>query len=101
MIVTVGSLVLDTKTHLASRHSDSVLLIDIDLSILGQKEDRFSEYERQIREEYSWVPGIIFRPKRASILRGFLDRPRIYSTEMFFAKYERSARANIERSLAK
>lgn len=97
----VGRLVLDTKTHIGSGHPDSALLIDIDLSILGQSQDRFDEYERQIREEYSWVPGIIFKPRRAAILRGFRDRPRIYSTDIFFAKYERAARANIERSLAK
>ena len=97
----VGKLVLDTKTHIGSGHPDSPLLIDIDLSILGQSRERFDEYERQIREEYSWVPGIIFKPKRASILRGFLDRLRIYNTETFFTKYERVARANIERSLAR
>jgi predicted metal-dependent HD superfamily phosphohydrolase len=97
----VGRLVLDTKTHVGSGHPDSPLLIDIDLSIFGQSETRFDEYERQIREEYSWVPGIIFKPKRAAILRGFLDRPRIYNTEMFLPKYEQAARANIVRSVGK
>ncbi len=97
----VSTLVLDTKTHVGSGHPDSPLLIDIDLSIFGQSEARFTEYERQIREEYSWAPAIIFKPKRAAILRRFLDRPRIYTTEPFFAKYERGARANILRSLGK
>src|SRR6185503_9065126 len=101
MTESVCRLVLDTKAHIASGHAASALLLDIDLSILGQPETRFDEYERQIREEYSWVPGIIFKPKRAAILRGFLDRSRIYNTEMFEAKYERAARSNIERSLGK
>jgi len=99
LVSTVSKLVLDTKTHMGSGHPDAALLIDIDLSILGQSEDRFNEYERQIREEYSWVPGIIFKPKRAAILRGFLDRPRLYSTDPFFSNYEQSARANLKRTL--
>jgi predicted metal-dependent HD superfamily phosphohydrolase len=101
LIAAVGGLVLDTKAHVTSGHPDSPLLIDIDLSILGQPEARFDEYERQVRAEYSWVPQIIFRPKRVAILRGFLDRPRIYATDLFFDKYEQAARANLERSLAK
>ena len=101
LVTAVGGLVLDTKTHVISAHPDSALLIDIDLSILGQSKERFEEYERQIREEYAWVPGIIFKPKRGAILRRFLERPRIYNTEKFFTKYEQAARANIARSLAK
>jgi predicted metal-dependent HD superfamily phosphohydrolase len=101
LIDAVGGLVLDTKSHVPSGHPDSPLLIDIDLSILGQPAARFDEYERQVREEYSWVPQIIFRPKRTAILRSFLDRPRIYTTQLFSEKYEQAARANIQRSLAK
>ena len=97
----VATLVLATKTHVPTAHPDAALLIDIDLAILGQSQARFDEYERQIREEYSWVPKVIFRPKRAAILKNFLSRPRIYQTEAFFNKYEQAARANIERSLAK
>lgn len=99
LIAAVAALVLDTKSHVPSSHPDSALLIDIDLAILGQPASRFDEYERQIREEYSWVPKIIFRPKRAAILRSFLNRPRIYRTELFFQKYEAAARANLKRSL--
>ena len=96
-----ATLVLATKTHVPTAHPDAALLIDVDLAILGQPQGRFDEYERQIREEYSWVPKIIFRPKRAAILKGFLGRPRIYQTEAFFNKYEQAARTNLARSLAK
>ena len=95
----VATLVLATKTHVPTGHPDAALLIDIDLAILGQPQARFDEYERQIREEYSWVPKIIFKPKRAAILKGFLDRARLYQTEAFFKKYEQTARANLARSL--
>jgi predicted metal-dependent HD superfamily phosphohydrolase len=96
----VATLILATKTHIATSHPDALLLIDIDLAILAQPRARFDEYEQQIRQEYAWVPKIIFKPKRAAILRGFLDRPRLYQTEFFFERYEQPARANIERSLA-
>src|SRR5439155_17414596 len=77
----------------------SMSLIDVDLSIFGQPESRFEEYERQIREEYAWVPATIFAAKRAEILRRFLARERIYSTNFFQQKLERRARENIQGSL--
>lgn len=101
LVAAVAALVLDTKTHVPSSHPDAALLIDIDLAILGQPEKRFDDYEQQIRKEYFWVPTMIFRPKRAAILRNFLNRPRIYNTATFYGKYERAARANIQRALGR
>ena len=94
-----AAMILVTKHHKAST-PDEALLVDVDLAILGQPREAFDRYEKQIREEYAWVPSLIFRAKRASILRGFLDRPFIYGTEAFRAKYEEAARANLLRSLA-
>ena len=94
-----AELILVTKHHRAST-PDEALLVDVDLAILGQPKERFDRYEQQIREEYAWVPGLIFRKKRREILRGFLERPFIYGTEAFRAKYEEAARANLLRSLA-
>jgi predicted metal-dependent HD superfamily phosphohydrolase len=51
----VSRLVLATKKHDASLHVDAALLVDVDLSILGQPPDRFWHYEEQIRAEYAWV----------------------------------------------
>ena len=78
---------------------DQQILLDVDLSILGEKPERFDEYEKQIREEYSWVPGVVFRAKRRSILKGFLKRPAIYSTTKFVGAYEAQARENLNRSI--
>jgi predicted metal-dependent HD superfamily phosphohydrolase len=100
LVAAVVTLVIATKNHIVSDHPDSALLIDIDLSILGQPVARFVEYERQVREEYAWVPKILFKRKRAAILRNFLDRPRLYNTDLFFRKYEESARANLRKSLS-
>ena len=80
---------------------DERLLVDIDLSILGAPAERFDEYEVQVRQEYAWVPGPLFRRKRREILQGFLARPSIYSTEWFFSRREEQARDNLRRSLSR
>jgi predicted metal-dependent HD superfamily phosphohydrolase len=95
----VAALVMATKTHDPSLHPDAPLLVDVDLSILGKSEKRFWEYEAQIRREYEWVPEVVFASKRAEILGRFLARDRIYSTEHFFERYEKQARANINASV--
>jgi predicted metal-dependent HD superfamily phosphohydrolase/GNAT superfamily N-acetyltransferase len=97
----VAVLVLATKAHDPSLHLDAPLLVDVDLSILGQRKERFEEYEAQIRREYDWVPQAMFAEKRAEILERFLGRQRIYSTEHFYAKYETRARANLLDSVRK
>jgi predicted metal-dependent HD superfamily phosphohydrolase len=98
---TVSKLVMATKSHEVSGDSDMALTVDIDLCILGQPEQRFFEYEGQIREEYSWVPQNLFASKRAEILQLFLARERIFATDWFRNKYEGSARHNLEASIAK
>src|SRR5262245_61110287 len=96
----IERLVLATKRHDVSLDVDAPVLVDIDLSILGQPQPRFLEYERQIREEYSWVPPKIFAEKRAEILRSFVARDRIYWTPRFYDLYEKPARKNLELSIA-
>ena len=92
-------LAMATKHHEVDLDSDAALMVDVDLSILGQSEERFSEYERQIRKEYRWVPRPIFGPRRAEILERFLARPSIFATEWFRTKYEEHARHNLKASI--
>jgi predicted metal-dependent HD superfamily phosphohydrolase len=96
-----AKLVMATKSHEVGADADAALMVDVDLSILGKNETRFSEYERQIREEYTWVPQPVFVTKRAEILQRFLDRPQIFTTDWFWEKYERQARENLAASLIK
>lgn len=95
----VETLILATKHAAEPQGNDAQIIVDVDLSILGQSEATFDKYERNIRAEYAWVPESQFRSGRASILKSFLARKRIYSTEYFHAKYEAPARANLARSL--
>jgi predicted metal-dependent HD superfamily phosphohydrolase len=92
----VENLILVTKHDALPRTSDEKVLVDIDLSILGASEQRFAEFESQVREEYSFVPGFLFRMKRRAILRTFLEREHIYSTPHFYESLETSARRNLE-----
>ena len=96
----VSDLILATKTHVANNIPDAPLLLDIDLSILGKPAARFAEYEAGIRAEYSFVPIALYAEKRAAILRSFLSRPRIFTTEAFFNHFEAQARRNLTASIA-
>ena len=99
LATTVGDLVMATKSHSTEAGPDAALMVDVDLSILGQGEQRFAEYEAQIREEYRSVPNPIFNFKRAEILERFLARSRIYATDFFATQYEQQARRNLEGSI--
>ena len=94
-----------TRLILATRHisvpseDDARILVDIDLSILGQLPAVFDEYERGIRREYAHVDEPAFRKGRSMIVRRFLERKTIYGTPVFQERYEASARQNLSRSL--
>jgi predicted metal-dependent HD superfamily phosphohydrolase len=96
----VSQLILTTKHHSPANTPDAPVLIDIDLNILGKPPEKFAEYERQIREEYAWVPLDVFCEKRATILREFLGRERIFRTPLFYERYEIQARENLAQSIA-
>lgn len=97
----VANLIMATKHTAIPADPDNQLLVDIDLSILGQSEGKFDEYERQIRKEYEWVSEDAFIVGRLVILKSFLDRQVIYSTRFFREKYEARAQWNIARSFKK
>ena len=80
----------------AQADPDTSLLIDVDLSILGEDEITFYRYEEQIRQEYVWVPVADYRRARAKILRRFLYR-RIYTAPRFSATASRREPSSILR----
>ncbi len=90
------------RAHImATRHEapavleDSKLLVDVDLSILGVDEAAYAKFETDVREEYRWVPGPLFRRKRAEILESFLARPAIYNTAPFRTNASKLRRGGI------
>ena len=97
----VADLVLVTRHNARPVGADACVLVDIDLSILGRAPAEFDVYERQIREEYAWVPEPTFRQRRADILQSFLTRRVIYETLLFQSRYEAQARQNLARSITR
>ncbi len=96
----VHQLIMATKHDAIPTDNDQQLLVDIDLSILGASPERFAQYDQQVRREYSWVPGFIYKMKRKEVLKSFLNRQHIYSTTYFRDRYEAQARANLTAAIA-
>ena len=91
----VEQLIMATQHDATPVRSDEQLLVDIDLAILGAAPERFAEYDRQVRAEYRWVPGFLYKMKRKEVLRSFLSRPSIYCTDYFRTHHEAQARINL------
>ncbi|NML17704.1 HD domain-containing protein [Azohydromonas caseinilytica] len=97
----VAALILATRHEALPATPDARLLLDADLAILGATPARFDEYERQVRQEYAWVPEERFRTGRRALLQRLLERPALYATDHFRQRFEAPARANLARSLAR
>ncbi len=95
------ALVMATRHEVVPEDADAQLLVDVDLAILGSDAQRFDESDEQIRREYAHVPEDEYRAKRRRVLGEFLARPRLYSTDYFYSRYERQARENLSRALAR
>jgi predicted metal-dependent HD superfamily phosphohydrolase len=97
----IHGLVMCTMHDAVPAGEDQRIVVDVDLSILGAPQERFDEYEAQIREEYAWVPEETFRARRRDVLAQFLARPSVFSTRTFLDRYETRARRNLGRSIRK
>jgi predicted metal-dependent HD superfamily phosphohydrolase len=95
----IRELILATKHSGRPASPDAELIVDVDLSILGQPPEIYNAYEESIRGEYSWVPVPAYAAGRSRILRSFLGRPRLYFTGHFETSYGMRARKNISRAL--
>ncbi len=91
----IHDLIMVTRHTTPVRTCDEALMVDIDLAILGAEADQYNRYEVGIRNEYKWVPNIIFRKKRKKVLASLLAREAIYRNDYFQKKLEKRARANI------
>lgn len=97
----IATMITATKHDHAPETRDCELLLDIDLSILGQTPEQFATYEHCIRSEYSWLPEQQYRTGRVNILKSLLQRSTIYYTPFFQERLETQARHNLEQSIAK
>jgi predicted metal-dependent HD superfamily phosphohydrolase len=67
---------------------DAAFLVDLDLAIFGTPPERYDRYAIDIQREYRWVPESDFRRGRATVLTGLLDRPSLYSRELWTGQEE-------------
>ncbi|MBC5774761.1 hypothetical protein H8S95_11860 [Pontibacter sp. KCTC 32443] len=95
----VHEMILATKKHLQSNKSDTNLILDFDLAILGSDWESYHNYTQQIRKEYSFYPDMLYRPGRAKVLKHFLQQPCIYKTAVFRDALELKARENLTKEL--
>lgn len=95
----VHRLILCTQHSELPVTADEQLLVDIDLAILGANDERYRHFETQIRAEYAHVPKWLFKIKRRSILKSFLNRTSIYSTHYSALQLETRARANLSAAI--
>ena len=91
--------ILATKQHNKSVDSDTNILLDADLSILGSIPALYSSYAAQIRKEYSNYPDTLYKAGREKVLRFFLEKEYIYITPHFYQLLEQQARINLENEL--
>lgn len=80
---------------------DTAVMRDVDLAILGAPPVRFEAYEAAVRREYGFLADPEWRAGRSRVLRGFLDRPRLYLTDAFRDRLEGRARRNLAASLGR
>ena len=96
----VRALILATKHSAPPPTRAAALMVDADLAILGASAAEFAAYDAAIRQEHAHVPALLYRAGRRKVLRGFLDRERIYTTPEF-AGLEAQARENLARALGR
>ena len=96
----VYSMILDTRNHADPSTIDSQILLDSDLSILGSDQSKYKVYARAIRQEYSWVSDAEYRIGRKRVLKGFLQRDRIYFSDKAFQMLEIKARENMNAEIS-
>jgi predicted metal-dependent HD superfamily phosphohydrolase len=95
----VRALILATRHADGECAGDAALVMDVDLSILGQPDGVYAQFEQDVRKEYWWVPRRKYVAGRTAILQGFLARPYIYVWPQFRERYEVRARENLERAI--
>ncbi len=100
LIRRVCELILMTKDHLARCPMwDTLLFLDLDLSILGSAQPQYQRYADAIRKEYAWVPERDYCLARQRLLQRFLQQAPIFRSD-WFKHLEPNARLNLHTEIA-
>ncbi|MEK6482321.1 hypothetical protein WJR50_32580 [Catalinimonas sp. 4WD22] len=88
--------ILATKHHQDNNDSDTNYLVDFDLAILGESLEKYHDYAKKIRKEYSMYPDFLYKKGRKKALQHFLAMEVIFKTAEFRNDYEQQARENLK-----
>jgi predicted metal-dependent HD superfamily phosphohydrolase len=100
LIDRVQQLILATKGHQIDPNDlDRCIFLDADLAILGADPVIYQVYARSIRREYSWVSDTAYQTGRIRVLASFLQRDRLYYTDLLFDELESIARSNMQQEI--
>jgi predicted metal-dependent HD superfamily phosphohydrolase len=96
----IQQLILATQGHqIDSDDVDRSIFLDADLAILGTSSAQYQDYARSIRQEYSWVSDAEYQLGRTKVLESFLQRDKIYYTDLLFDELESIARFNMSQEI--
>lgn len=101
LVTRVARLIQATAHHAGGgADHDDALFLDADFSILGAPADAYDDYAEAIRKEYRLAPRPMYDSGRRKFLEDALNRPRLFHTDHFEARYGAQARENMARELA-
>ena len=99
-VARVVTMVRATRHHAAAiSDADTLLFLDLDLSVLAQRPDVYDAYSAAVRAEFGWVEAARYRAGRARVLQNFMNRDAIYRTPALHAAWDSAARSNFAREL--
>jgi predicted metal-dependent HD superfamily phosphohydrolase len=88
----VAGCILATRHDPVPAEGDAALVVDIDHAVLGRSGEPFEAFERDVRAEYRWTSGFVYRRRRRRALKALLERPAIYTVPTFRERFETPAR---------
>ena len=99
----VARLVRLTARHVLDADDDAggAMVLDADLSILGQIPGRYDVYVRDVRLEYGELPDSDFRRGRIAVIDSLLALDPLFSTERARTAWEATARRNLAHERAR
>ncbi|MHA7055626.1 HD domain-containing protein [Aquimarina sp. M1] len=92
-------IILATQGHQVSEDMDTNCFTDADLSILGSSWEVYEIYFKNVRKEYKYYPDFMYHKGRVKVLKHFIDMPRIFKTNYFYAKFENQAKKNLQQEI--
>jgi len=99
-VARVVTMVRATQHHAAElSDADTLLFLDLDLSVLAQRPEVYDTYSAAVRAEFAWVDAERYRTGRMRVLQSFMSRDAIYRTPALHAAWESAARVNLAREL--